>query len=140
MSITENHLVDALFAHASIGVLAVNQEGEIVLANPYLLSLFGYTNIELFGKKIEVLIPARFTERHVQHRSNFSTHMQTRPMGVGMDLYGVRKNGTEFPVEVSLCHYNTGSSNYVVALITDITIRKKAEDQVRRLNDELENM
>ncbi len=137
--IDEKHLVEALFIHASIGIIVTNQQGEIILANPFILEQFGYTANELVGKKVEVLIPARFHHRHVHHRENFANHLQNRPMGAGMDLYGIRKDGTEIPVEVSLCHYANNTGNFVVAFINNITIRKKAEEEIRRLNDELED-
>lgn len=137
--IDEKHLVEALFIHASIGIIVTNQQGEIILANPFMLEQFGYSVEELMSKKVEILIPGRFHQRHVQHRENFVNHLQNRPMGAGMDLYGIRKDGTEVPVEVSLCHYSNSTGNFVVAFINNIAIRKKAEEEIRRLNDELED-
>lgn len=136
--IAEKHLVEALFIHASIGIIVSNNNGEILLANPFMLSLFGYAENELTGHKVELLIPHRFHPKHVHHRENFSAHLQNRPMGAGMDLYGLRKDGTEFPVEVSLCHYSNNDGNFVVAFVNNVSIRKKAEEEIRRLNDELE--
>ncbi|BAV05800.1 two-component sensor histidine kinase [Filimonas lacunae] len=135
----EKQLVDAIFLHASVGILITNDRGEIVLANPFTQALFGYDDGELNGRKIEILIPSRYHHKHVHHREAFSNHMQNRPMGLGMDLYGVRKDGSEFPVEVSLCHYRNDDNNLVIAFINNITIRKKAEEEIRRLNDELED-
>lgn len=135
----EKQLVEAIFSHASIGILVANDQGEILLANPFMLVQFGYAKEELTGKKVEVLIPGRFHHKHVHHREGFSSHMQNRPMGLGMDLFGVRKDGSEFPVEVSLCHYRNDDSNLVIAFINNIAIRKKAEEEIRRLNDELED-
>ena len=138
MEISDKHILDALFNYASIGIIVVNKQGEIILSNPFLLKQFGYAEGELKGKKVETLIPSRFHHNHVDHREKFTAHPQTRPMGVGMDLYGVRKDGKEFPVEVSLGHYNDNGSYFVIAFINDITIRKKAEEEIIRLNDELE--
>lgn len=135
----EKHLVEALFHHASMGIIVANAAGEIILANPFVLQLFGYHEEEVLGHKVEMLIPSRFRERHVQHRDHFTAHLQNRPMGAGMDLFAVRKDGTEFPVEVSLCHYTNSKGSFVVAFINNISIRKAAEQEVRRLNDELEN-
>ena len=105
MLIDEKHLVDALFTHASIGIIVANSSGEIILVNPFLLSQFEYQAEELLGRKVEVLIPRRFHEKHVGHRERFTAQPQNRPMGAGMDLFGIKKDGTELPVEVSLCHY-----------------------------------
>jgi len=137
--IDEKHLVEAVFTFASIGIIVANQQGEIILANPFMLSQFGYSEKELIGRKVEVLIPPAVREKHVHHREKFATHLQNRPMGAGMDLFGIKKDGTEFPVEVSLCHYTNAKGNFVVAFINNITIRKKAEEEIRRLNDELED-
>lgn len=138
-NIEEKHLVEALFTHASIGILVSNQNGDIIIANPFLLSQFGYTVKELTGQKVELLIPRRFHHKHVHHRENFTAHLQNRPMGAGMDLFGIRKDGTEIPVEVSLCHYSNKEGDFVVAFVNNISIRKKAEEEIRRLNDELED-
>lgn len=140
MPLHEKHLVEALFIHASIGILVADRQGTIILSNPFLDAQFGYFSQELSGKKVEVLIPSRFQGKHVQHREMFTSHMQNRPMGAGMDLFGIRKDGTEFPVEVSLCHYsnNEEEEKLVIAFINNISIRKKAEEEIKKLNDELE--
>jgi PAS domain S-box-containing protein len=138
VSINESHLVEALFGHASIGILVANSNGQIILANPFLLSLFGYQQQELINKRVEALIPARFHPKHVEHREQFNAHLQNRPMGAGMDLFGVKKDGSEFPVEVSLCHYSNDEGDFVVAFVNNISIRKKADEEIRRLKEELE--
>lgn len=140
MSITEKHLVDALFTYASIGVLVVNRQGLIILANPFLLDEFGYNEEELIGMPVEKLIPLRFHKKHQQHREKFNGHLQNRPMGVGMDLFAQRRDRSEFPVEVSLCHYSNEQGNFVIAFVNNISIRKKADEEIKRLNDDLEHM
>ncbi|MGN6494479.1 MAG: PAS domain-containing sensor histidine kinase [Agriterribacter sp.] len=129
---------DALLEHASMGILEVNKEAEIVSINRFALSLFGYEREEILNKKIEVLIPTRFHFKHVRHRDKYIDHPKNRPMGQGMDLFAVRKNGTEFPVEVSLSNYDRNGEQFVIAFVNDISIRKKSELEIKKLNDELE--
>ena len=120
---------DALFEYASLGILVVNQKGEIILANAFLLSQFGYTNAnEIIEKKMEVLIPQRFHHSHVQHRDGYMDKPDRRPMGLGMDLFAAKKNGEEFPVEVSLNNYQVGEDSFVIAFVSDITKRKEIEN------------
>jgi PAS domain S-box-containing protein len=133
-----NYLMEALFNYASMSIIVVDSSGNIVLANSFAQKKFGYTETELTGKKIELLIPSRFHNKHVHHRDKFVQHPTDRPMGVGMDLFAVKKDGTEFPVEVSLGHYNNNGQKFILAFLSDITIRKKDEDEIKRLNEELE--
>src|SRR5438477_7002316 len=93
---------------------------------------FGYHKNELVGKKIEKLIPLEFASRHVAHREKFVNEMQSRPMGIGMDLFAMRKDGTKFPVEISLSHYTTDENSFVVAFVSDISVRKKNEEAILR--------
>jgi len=132
---------DALFNNTAIGIVSMNRAGEIVLVNQFALKQFGYEHGELLGKKIEVLIPKRFMHSHVNHREQFYEHKaHSRPMGLGMDLYGQKKDGSEFPVEVSISHYQIDGQQFAVSFINDITIRKESEDALRRLNSELEEI
>lgn len=134
-----NQEFEALFNNAAIGIIIVNEAGEIVLANNFALKQFGYNGGELLHKKIEVLIPQRYTGRHQHHRANYyGAGAHSRPMGTGMDLYAIKKNGEEFPVEVSLSSYNTKENKYAIAFISDITIRKRSEEALINLNAELE--
>ena len=88
---------DALFEYAALGILVVNQKGEIILANAFLLSQFGYTNAnEIIGKKMEVLIPQRFHHGHVKHRDGYMDKPDRRPMGLGMDLFAAKKMAKNF--------------------------------------------
>lgn len=128
----------ALFNYASIGILIANSAGEIQMANRYIDQQFGYAPGELIGRKVEVLIPSRYAERHVRHRENFSHKPHSRPMGLGMELSGKKKDGSEFPVEVSLGHYTIEGENYALAFINDITQRKETEQAIAQLNAHLE--
>lgn len=130
---------EALFNYAAIGIVTTNHEGKIVLANKFALQQFGYELEDLVGKTIETLIPRRFHHKHEHHRTGYTnTNPHSRPMGIGMDLFGVKKDGIEFPVEVSLSSYTTSDGMYVVAFINDISIRKESEKQLVNLNSELE--
>ncbi|MGH2643337.1 MAG: PAS domain-containing sensor histidine kinase, partial [Chitinophagaceae bacterium] len=120
-------LFEAVFRHATMGILITGQKGNIILANQFALKEFGYDEPELIGKSVEQLIPQRFHQHHVGYRKSYHHHAETRAMGAGRDLYGLRKDGSEFPVEVSLSPFKTGSEQLVIAFIIDITIRKEKE-------------
>lgn len=119
--------ISRFFQHATEGILVANELGEIIKINLSAEKLFGYEKNELIGKKIEKLVPKRFSKIHVAHRNDFNRHPHARSMGTGLELYGLKKDGTEFPVEISLNPYTTSKGNFVIAYIMDITIRKKAE-------------
>jgi PAS domain S-box-containing protein len=135
---SSNHF-EAFFEYATMGILATDGKGQIIDINSFALKEFGYSKEDLIGKKIEILIPQRFCNQHVHHREKYIENPQNRPMGLGMDLFGIRKDGSEFPIEVSLGHYTSNGGNYVVAFISNISIRKAAEAEIEKLNIELEN-
>lgn len=130
--------IDALFLYATEGILLTDDKGAITKINPSAEKLFGYSSGELIGQKIEILIPSRLSERHIHHRDKFNHNPHARSMGAGMDLYGLKKNGTEFPVEISLSPYSTPEGKFVIAFIVDITIRKNTEEKLKNYSDELE--
>lgn len=134
----DNDTFHALFNYASIGILITNASGDIQMANKHLEQQFGYNEGELIGKKVEVLVPRRYETKHVKHRENFSGNPHSRPMGLGMELSGLGKDGNEFPVEVSLGHYKIGEDSYSLAFINDITQRKETEQAIIQLNTHLE--
>lgn len=133
-----NQTFQALFDYASIGILITNSKGEIQMANKFIQRQFGYAESELLGLKVETLIPPRYKDRHVGHRERFSKDPHSRPMGLGMELAGLKKDGLEFPVEVSLGHYTIDDKNYALAFINDITQRKETEQAIKQLNAHLE--
>jgi PAS domain S-box-containing protein len=122
----------ALFENATVGILVINASGLIQLANPFIEKQFGYTNAELIGKPVEVLIPIAFREMHKRHRGEYFTNPKSRPMGYGLNLYARKQDGTDFPVEISLGHYSIGGDLLAVAFITDITEKKKGEEELKR--------
>ncbi|HEY1731076.1 MAG TPA: PAS domain S-box protein [Terriglobales bacterium] len=124
----------AVLDAAPDAMLMVDQQGRIALANTQCEQLFGYTRAELAGQKVEVLVPPRFRAKHPGHRSGyFSADPHVRPMGVGLELYGLRKNGSEFPVEISLSPVATAQGPMVISAIRDVTARKSSEDKFRAL-------
>lgn len=130
--------LSALFEFATEGILVANGSGEIIKTNPATERMFGYGKGELIGKKVEVLVPARHAHKHVDHRDRYSGNPHARSMGAAMDLYAKRKDGSEFPVEISLSPFSASDGQFVIAFIIDITIRKKAEEAVKKQKEELE--
>ena len=126
------------FEFSSLGILMINKQGEIVRVNPCFLKLFGYINEEIIGRKIELLIPGRFQHHQLKHRVNLIRRSIKRQGGIGMETYAVKKNGSEFPVEVSLGDHILGGNKFLIAFINDISIRKKTESEIRMMNEELE--
>lgn len=130
--------LDAMFKHATEGIIISNKKGEIVMANPRSLEQFGYKDIGLVGKQIELLIPDRFTPRHGHYRNEYYNELHNRPMGKGLSLFAKRRDSTEFPVEISLSSFKIKDQLYVISFIIDITERKKQEDIINQVNEELE--
>ncbi len=111
------------------GMVIVDDRGNMMLANGQLERLFGYTREELVGAPVEILIPERFRDVHQRHRADYTKAPRTRPMGAGLDLYGRRKDGSEFPVEVSLSPLQTPEGMLAIAAIRDVSERRQAEER-----------
>ena len=134
----EKEKFEALFQYASMGILVANANAEIILVNNFLLSLFGYEKEnELIGNKIEHLIPSRYHPKHIQHRDHYIENPKPRPMGLGKDLFAVKKDGSEFPVEISLSNYVIGKDSFTIAFVSDITKRKEYENAVIQQKEQL---
>ncbi|MEP6726125.1 MAG: PAS domain-containing sensor histidine kinase [Bacteroidota bacterium] len=138
-TINDYYRYEALFNNASMGIVVVDGKATIQAVNPFALKLFGYTVEEVIGNTIELLVPRRYQQQHVHHRDGYIEHPKSRPMGVGLDLFGSKKDGTEFPVEVSLSSYMDKEEKYVIAFISDISVRKNAEAEIIKLNNDLES-
>ena len=118
-------------------IVAVDRDGTIIQVNSQAQELFGYHREELIGKKVEMLVPVSYRSQHKQHRQNFAEAPKMRRMGADLDLYGRRRNGSEFPVEISLSPVSTDDGMYVLSAIRDISDRKRIAEELRRANEEL---
>lgn len=129
---------EALFEFATEGILISDSKGSIVKINPNGAKLFGYETDELVGQLIERLIPNRLKTKHVEHRSGFMHNPHARSMGKELDLFGLKKDGSEFPLEISLSPFVSSSGRFVVAFIIDISERKAMELKEKNYRESLE--
>lgn len=131
--------LNALFYFATEGIIIANDQGVIVKANPSAEKIFGYEKDEFLGVKIEQLIPNRYKEKHISHREHYSESPHPRSMGKNMDLFARKKDNSEFSVEISLSPFKDTTGSYVIAFIIDISERKLHEENIKKLNHNLEN-
>ncbi|HEV2280554.1 MAG TPA: PAS domain S-box protein [Acidobacteriaceae bacterium] len=122
-----------LLEAAPDAIVEVAEDGTIVLVNRIAEAMFGYERHELVGKSVDMLVPDAMRHSHDRHRNSYLAHPRTRPMGSGLELHARRKNGSLFPVEISLSPIHTEGTVHVTAVIRDVTDRKRAESEVRRL-------
>ncbi|MCB0088207.1 MAG: PAS domain S-box protein, partial [Caldilineaceae bacterium] len=121
---------------APIAIVAINDSGKIVYTNEKLDELFGYDYGELIGRDLELLVPQKLRHIHRQHQSDYIQQPHVRPMGSGMDLRGVRKDGVEFPIEAGLSFVRVGGEMLVMSSVTDMTRRKHIEEILERRVEE----
>lgn len=136
----EKQKFEALFKFATVGIVITDGEGVITLVNRQAEIIFGYGARELFGKKVEVLIPAHKKRNHELDRQHYSNHPQVHPMGAGLNLRACRKDGSDFPVEISLSYFHTEEGLSVIAFIIDITARMENESILLKQKSELEKI
>lgn len=127
-----------LLASAPDAMVIAGADGKILMINIQTEKMFGFTKDEIIGQPVELLIPQRFKKNHEEHRSKFFADSKVRGMGIGLELFGKRKNGEEFPVEISLSPLKTNDNIIVSASIRDITERKKSEIKLKQFTIELE--
>ncbi|MGB9435798.1 MAG: PAS domain S-box protein [Candidatus Acidiferrum sp.] len=128
----------ALLEAAPDAMVIANEHGEISLVNAQTEKLFGYNREELLGQPVEMLVPDRYRGGHEHHRKGYTDSPRLRPMGAGRELFGLRKDGSEFPVEISLSPFRSEEGMLVFSAIRDITLQKKAQDELREAKDALE--
>lgn len=140
--VTESYLNEERFRNlleaAPDGMVISDQVGKIILVNAQTEKLFGYTREELLGNPVEALIPEQFREHHATNRQEYFTNPVTRSMGAGLELYGLRKDGREFPVEISLSPLNTPKGKMAIAAVRDVTDTRAAQQALARYASELE--
>ncbi len=119
-----------LLEAAPDAMIIVDEDGRMAIVNGQAEEMFGYARDELLGNTIEMLLPAAARDVHIGHRTNFSDSPALRPMGQGMDLIGLRKDGTEFPVEISLSPVETDGGRFISSVIRDVTVRKQMEQEI----------
>jgi PAS domain S-box-containing protein len=137
MPFLANETFRQIFQSSVEAILMVDKDGKILLANPVSEKMFGYEKEGLLGLVVEDLLPAHVRARHLGYRESFNSHPEPRPMGMGRDLVARRKDGSEFPVSVSLSYTNIDNELLVMAFVSDITERKKSEEALKRSEEQL---
>jgi PAS domain S-box-containing protein len=137
MGSISNESFRQIFQSSVEAIIIVDRDGKILLANPVSEVMFAFEKDSLIGVVVEDLLPAHLHTKHVQHRKSFAAHPEPRPMGMGRDLIAKRKDGSQFPVAVSLTYTNIDGEILVMAFISDITERKKSEEAIKKSEEQL---
>ena len=125
-------LFEKLFEFSPDAIVVTDAQGHITSVNAQVDKTFGYKREELIGQPIEILVPERFRQGHPQHRQTYTAHASVRPMGAGLELFGRRRDGSEFPVDIMLSPVDTAEGPVVLSVIRDISDRKKAQEAIQR--------
>src|SRR5580658_9899619 len=132
--------LENLFEVSPDAIFVTNAQGVIRGANPRAVELFGHSKSELLGQPVEILVPHRFRGGHPSQRENYSAHPRARQMGAAMNLFGLRKDGTEFPVDIMLKPLETPSGPVVLSFVRDVTEQRLAMDALRRTDLQLRSI
>lgn len=135
----EKEILNAIFEHASEGIIVSNANGKIIMANPVAGKQFGYDVSQFLKMNIDDLVPNRFS-KHSEHRKSYSKNPHPRSMGIGLDLHALRYDGSEFPVEISLSSFKTNNELFIVCFIIDISFRKKKEEELEIAHKEIKKL
>jgi two-component system, sensor histidine kinase len=134
-----SELVRSVLDSAPDAMIIIDATGTIQFANRQVTALFGHDRSGIVGQPVEVLLPERFRNRHVAHRMGYTANVRVRPMGIGLELFGTRTDGSEFPVEISLSPIEQDGRQLVAATIRDVTERKRVEAQLKEARQEAEH-
>lgn len=137
--VKSQQMFKGLFENSPDAIILVDHTGRIVRINAQAEALFGFTRVELIGRNVDVLIPERYRVRHSGHLTGYFAAPHARAMGVGLELFGLRKDGSEFPVDIMLSSLETDEGTQALAVIRDVTNRKQVEGRIQKLNEELKN-
>src|SRR5690348_9491636 len=132
--------LENLFEVSPDAIFVTDAQGAIRGANPRAAELFGYSPAELIGQSIEKLVPARFRKMHPGHRENFHAHPRARQMGAALNLFALRKDGTEFPVDIMLKPIVTESGTIILSVVRDVTEQRLAQDALRKADLQLRSL
>jgi PAS domain S-box-containing protein len=132
-------LVGSVLDSTPDAMIIIDSEGVIVFANRQVSALFGHERADIVGQRVEILLPERFRQRHIGHRRGYTDNVRVRPMGAGLDLFGMRKDGTEFPVEISLSPIGRDGEVRVAAAIRDVSERKRVEQALMEARRDAEH-
>lgn len=137
LSVVNNQAFRQIFESMSEGILMISEDETVIIANPVAEQFFGYGKKEMIGLKLDALIPPRYRNSHRSHRAGYKVSPHSRRMGIGKELMAVRKNGTEFPVEISLSFTHVNEQLMTMAFVSDITLRKEAEQALKESEEQL---